>query len=84
MDPGQAGRADTNGNITGQAKTLDSLRDMLGFLGAAAGAGIPPDRAPDIYRAAWMRGAETGVEFRRGTPADDAEFGRSFRRRPGR
>jgi hypothetical protein len=37
MDPGQAGAADTNGNITGQVKALDSPRDMLGFLGQQPG-----------------------------------------------
>jgi hypothetical protein len=44
--------ADTKGNITGQLKALDSLRDMLGFLEAAARAGIPPKKAPDISHAA--------------------------------
>jgi hypothetical protein len=29
--------ADTNGNITGQVKALDSLRDMLGFVGQQQG-----------------------------------------------
>ncbi|HEY6848457.1 MAG TPA: hypothetical protein VI320_19950 [Terracidiphilus sp.] len=29
--------ADTNGNITGQVKALDSPRDMLGFVGSSPG-----------------------------------------------
>lgn len=49
----------TNGNIAGQVRALDSLRDMLGF-GApqsgqksdGEGEGEPK---PQIYRAAWMR-----------------------------
>jgi hypothetical protein len=53
---------DTNGNITGQVKALDSLREMLGLVGQQAGAGIPLEKAPDVYRAAWMREADGEAE----------------------
>jgi hypothetical protein len=49
----------TNGNIAGQVRALDSLRDMLGFGGpqpgqkpAGEGDGEPKHQ---IYRAKWMR-----------------------------
>jgi hypothetical protein len=49
--------ADTNGNITGQVRALDSLREMLGLVGPqpgerSAGEG---DSEPDVYVAKWMR-----------------------------
>jgi hypothetical protein len=49
----------TNGNIAGQVRALDSLRDMLGF--GAPQPGQKPDGEgegepkPQIYVAAWMR-----------------------------
>jgi hypothetical protein len=49
----------TNGNITGQVRALDSLRDMLGLVGPQPGE--KPDGAGeaepkhDIYVAKWMR-----------------------------
>ena len=62
--------ADTNGNITGQVKALDSLRDMLGFVGQQAGTEAPPNNAPAVYRAKWMREAEGEIK-----DEDDREVG---------
>jgi hypothetical protein len=62
---------DTNGNITDQVKALDSLRDMLSLVGQQAGTGIPPEKAPDVYRAAWMREADGEAE-----DGDDIGVGR--------
>jgi hypothetical protein len=47
----------TNGNITGQVKALDSLREMLGFVGPRPGEKPDGegDPKPQIYRATWMR-----------------------------
>jgi hypothetical protein len=47
----------TNGNITGQVKALDSLREMLGLVGPQGGANPDGegDSKPQIYRAKWMR-----------------------------
>jgi hypothetical protein len=48
---------DTNGNITGQVRALDSLREMLGFVGPKPGANPDGegDSKPDVYQSEWMR-----------------------------
>ena len=49
----------TNGNIAGQVRALDSLRDMLGFEGPQPGEKPDGegegDSKPQIYRPKWMR-----------------------------
>jgi hypothetical protein len=49
----------TNGNIAGQVRALDSLREMLGFMGPQAGEKSDGegegDSKPHIYVAKWMR-----------------------------
>jgi hypothetical protein len=49
----------TNGNIAGQVRALDSLREMLGFVGPQLGERPDGegegDSKPDIYVAKWMR-----------------------------
>src|ERR1700678_4300431 len=44
----------TNGNITGQVKALDSLRDMLGLVGQQPGEEDPKPAPPDIYHPPWL------------------------------
>jgi hypothetical protein len=54
----------TNGNIAGQVRALDSLREMLGFVGPQLGERPDGegegDPKPDIYVARWMRKPGSG------------------------
>jgi hypothetical protein len=53
----------TNGNIAGQVRALDSLRDMLGLLGNQVPAKEEEQRlAPDVYQSAWMRNPQPVAE----------------------
>jgi hypothetical protein len=47
--------AETNGNVTGQVRALDSVRDMLGFVGPKVVEQSEPETHLDIYQAKWMR-----------------------------
>jgi hypothetical protein len=54
--------AETNGNISGQVKALDSLREMAGWVGPKAGEQPDGEGDPklDIYVAKWMRKPGSG------------------------
>ena len=62
--------ADTNGNITGQVRALDSLREMLGLVGPQPGEKREGEGRPEpnIYVAKWMR--RTGAR----EPEDEDEM----------
>jgi hypothetical protein len=54
--------ADTNGQHYRPGQSPRLAMRYAGLRVAAAGAGIPPEKAPDVYRAAWMRKADGEAE----------------------
>jgi hypothetical protein len=65
--------ADTNGNVTGQVRALDSLREMLGLVGPRVGDQPEPESdPPDIYRPPWLDEARRGIHPNRNESHESA------------